>query len=197
MHYTIFDTPVINVLMHWLARLALRLTGWRIIGGAPVTPKYVLIGAPHTSNWDFPIGLLVCFAMRLEAYWMGKHTLFPPLLGGFMRWLGGIPVNRARAGNLVAATIATFKQHERLAIAIPPEGTRSQVARWKTGFYHIAVGAEVPIALGFIDFGRKTAGFKGQFDPTGDIDTDLPAIQAVYAGIQGKNRAFRPLPEQR
>ena len=175
----------------------LRLFGWRTVYQAAPGPKAIIVVYPHTSNWDFPIGLLVCFAMRLEAYWMGKHTLFPPLLGGFMRWLGGIPVNRARAGNLVAATIATFKQHERLAIAIPPEGTRSQVARWKTGFYHIAVGAEVPIALGFIDFGRKTAGFKGQFDPTGDIDTDLPAIQAVYAGIQGKNRAFRPLPEQR
>lgn len=192
---TIFATPWVNEPMVRFARWLLARLGWQLEGSPPSGGRYVLIVAPHTSNWDFPIGLLVCFAMRLEAYWMGKHTLFPPLLGGFMRWLGGIPVNRSRAGDLVATSIETFKQHERLVIAIPPEGTRAQVSRWKTGFYHIAVGAQVPIALGFIDFGRKAAGFKGQFDPTGNLETDLPAIQAVYAGIQGKNRVFSSRPD--
>jgi 1-acyl-sn-glycerol-3-phosphate acyltransferase len=187
MHYTIFDTPVINVLMHWLARLALRLTGWRIIGGAPVTPKYVLIGAPHTSNWDFPVALMVCFALRLRVYWMGKASLFPPLFGGVMRWLGGIPVDRARSGNLVQATVDAYNGNQRLIVIVPPEGTRSKVTRWKTGFYYIAQGARVPIALGYLDFRKKEAGLSRMFEPTGDIVADMVEIQAFYAGVTGKN----------
>ena len=187
MHYTIFDTPVINVLMHWLARLALRLTGWRIIGGAPVTPKYVLIGAPHTSNWDFPVALMVCFALRLRVYWMGKASLFPPLFGGVMRWLGGIPVDRARSGNLVQATVDAYNGNQRLIVIVPPEGTRSKVTRWKTGFYYIAQGAGVPIALGYLDFRKKEAGLSRMFEPTGDIVADMVEIQAFYAGVTGKN----------
>jgi len=187
MHYTIFDTPIINVLMHWLARLALRLTGWRIIGGAPVVPKYVLIGAPHTSNWDFPVALMVCFALRLRVYWMGKASLFPPLLGGVMRWLGGIPVNRERSGNLVQATVDAYNGNQRLIVIVPPEGTRSKVTQWKTGFYYIALGAGVPIALGYLDFRRKEAGLSRMFEPTGDIAADMVEIQAFYAGVTGKN----------
>jgi len=187
MHYTIFDTPVINVLMYWLARLALRLTGWRIIGGAPAAPKYVLIGAPHTSNWDFPVALMVCFALRLRVYWMGKASLFPPLLGGVMRWLGGIPVNRERSGNLVQATVDAYNGNQRLIVIVPPEGTRSKVTQWKTGFYYIALGAGVPIALGYLDFRRKEAGLSRMFEPTGDIAADMVEIQAFYAGVTGKN----------
>ena len=187
MHYTIFDTPVINVLMHWLARLALRLTGWRIIGGAPAAPKYVLIGAPHTSNWDFPVALMVCFALRLRVYWMGKASLFPPLLGSVMRWLGGIPVNRERSSNLVQATVDAYNGNQRLIVIVPPEGTRSKVTQWKTGFYYIAQGAGVPIALGYLDFRRKEAGLSRMFEPTGDIAMDMVEIQAFYAGVTGKN----------
>lgn len=187
MHYTIFDTPGINVLMHWLARLALRLTGWRIVGGVPAAPKYVLIAAPHTSNWDFPVGLMVCFALRLKVYWMGKSSLFPPVLGSVMRWLGGIPVNREKAGNLVQVTVDAYRRNERLIVAVPPEGTRSRVRQWKTGFYYIAQGAGVPIALGYMDFRKKEAGLSRMFEPTGDIAADMVEIQAFYAGITGKN----------
>jgi 1-acyl-sn-glycerol-3-phosphate acyltransferase len=187
MHPTIFDTPVINVLMHWFSRMALRLTGWRIVGGAPTVPKYVLIAAPHTSNWDFPVALMVCFALRLRVYWMGKDSLFPPLLGGVMRWLGGIPVNRARAGNLVQATVDAYNSNASLIVIVPPEGTRSKVTQWKTGFYYIAQGAGVPIALGYLDFRRKEAGLSRMFEPTGDIAADMVEIQAFYAGFTGKN----------
>jgi 1-acyl-sn-glycerol-3-phosphate acyltransferase len=187
MHYTIFDTPVINVLMHWLSRLALRLTGWRIVGGVPAVPKYVLIAAPHTSNWDFPVALMVCFALRLRVYWMGKASLFPPLLGGVMRWLGGIPVDRERSGNLVQATVDAYNGNQRLIVIVPPEGTRSKVTQWKTGFYYIALGAGVPIALGYLDFRRKEAGLSRMFEPTGDIAADMVEIQAFYAGFSGKN----------
>jgi 1-acyl-sn-glycerol-3-phosphate acyltransferase len=187
MHYTIFDTPVVNVLMHWLARLILRLTGWRIVGGVPAAPKYVLIAAPHTSNWDFPVALMVCFALRLRVYWMGKASLFPPLLGAVMRWLGGIPVDRARSGNLVQATVDAYNSNQRLIVIVPPEGTRSKVTQWKTGFYYIAQGAGVPIALGYLDFRRKEAGLSRMFEPTGNIAEDMVEIQSFYAGFTGKN----------
>ena len=187
MHHTIFDTPVINVLMHWFSRMALRLTGWRVVGGAPTVPKYVLIAAPHTSNWDFPVALMVCFALRLRVYWMGKDSLFPPLVGGVMRWLGGIPVNRARSGNLVQATVDAYNSNARLIVIVPPEGTRSKVTQWKTGFYYIAQGAGVPIALGYLDFRKKEAGLSRMIQPSGDIAADMVEIQAFYAGITGKN----------
>ena len=187
MHLTIFDTPVINVLMHWFSRMALRLTGWRVVGGAPSVPKYVLIAAPHTSNWDFPVALMVCFALRLRVYWMGKDSLFPPLVGGVMRWLGGIPVNRARSGNLVQATVDAYNSNQRLIVIVPPEGTRSKVTQWKTGFYHIALGADVPIALGYLDFRRKEAGLSRMFEPTGNVAEDMVEIQSFYAGFTGKN----------
>lgn len=189
MHHTIFDTPVINGLMCWLSRLALRLSGWRVVGQAPAVAKYVLIAAPHTSNWDFPVTLMVCFALRLRVYWMGKASLFPPLLGGIMSWLGGIPVNRERAGNLVQGTVDAFASNQRLTVIVPPEGTRSKVRHWKTGFYYIALGAGVPIALGYLDFRKKEGGVGQMFEPTGDIAADMVEIQSFYAGITGKNPA--------
>ena len=187
MHRTIFNTPLINTLMHWLSRLILRLLGWQIAGKAPAAPKYVLIAAPHTSNWDFPFTLMVCFALRMPVYWMGKASLFPPVLGGIMRWLGGIPVERSRQGNLVQSTVDAFQRSARLTVIIPPEGTRSKVTHWKTGFYYIAQGAGLPIALGFLDFKRKRAGVERLFEVTGDIEADMVKIQAFYANITGKN----------
>ena len=187
MHRTIFNTPLINTLMHWLSRLILRLLGWQIEGKAPAAPKYVLIAAPHTSNWDFPFTLMVCFALQMPVYWMGKASLFPPVLGGIMRWLGGIPVERSRQGNLVQSTVDAFQRSTRLTVIIPPEGTRSKVTHWKTGFYYIAQGAGLPIALGFLDFKRKRAGVERLFEVTGDIEADMVKIQAFYANITGKN----------
>lgn len=186
MHSTIFDSPIISTVMHWLSRLALRLSGWHIEGHVPDVPKYVLIAAPHTSNWDFPVTLMVCFALRLRVYWMGKSTLFPPIGAGLMRWLGGIPVHRERAGNLVQSTVEAFQRSQRLTVIIPPEGTRGKVTHWKTGFYFIAHGAGVPIALGYLDFRKRLAGIGPLFATTGDIDADMPQIQAFYVGISGK-----------
>ena len=187
MQRTIFATPLINTLMHWLSRLLLHLLGWRVEGGAPDAPKYVLIAAPHTSNWDFPFTLMVCFALQLRVYWMGKSTLFPPLIGGVMGWLGGIPVNRERVGNLVQSTVDAFDNNSGMVVIVSPEGTRSRVTHWKTGFYYIAACAGVPIALGYLDFKEKVAGVSRLFQPTGDISADMLEIQAFYAGITGKN----------
>jgi len=189
MHFTIFHTPVINLCMAGLSRFILRLTGWRIEGTAPTVPKYVLIAAPHTSNWDFPVTLMVCFALNLKVYWMGKASLFPPVLGSVMRWLGGISVNRERKGNLVAATVQAFDENHQLTIIVPPEGTRGKVTHWKTGFYYIALGAKVPIALGYLDFKLKVGGVGRLFYPTGDIEKDMLEIKQFYSGITGKSAA--------
>lgn len=187
MHTTIFDTPVINTLMYWFSRSVLRVLGWRIEGVAPSDPKYVLIAAPHTSNWDFPVTLMVCSVLGLKVYWMGKASLFNWPFGGVMRWLGGIAVDRSKAGNLVQSTVAAFDRSQRLAVIIPPEGTRNKVTQWKTGFYYIAVGAQVPVALAFLDFGRKVGGIGKMLHPCGDIDVDMQKIRQFYAGVTGKN----------
>ena len=187
MHHTIFDTPVINSLMFLFSTGMLRLLGWKIDGRAPAESKYVMIAAPHTSNWDFPYTLMAAFAMRLNLYWMGKDTLFPPVLGGVMRWLGGIAVNRRQSGNMVQGTVDAFNNAQQLAVVVPPEGTRGKVTHWKTGFYYIAVGANVPIALGYLDFKRKVGGIGKMFYPTGNLEADMAEIQKFYAGISGKN----------
>jgi 1-acyl-sn-glycerol-3-phosphate acyltransferase len=168
----------------------LNVTGWKLVMGAPLARRTVVIAAPHTSNWDLPMSLALVFAFRLKIYFLAKQALFTPPFGIFMRWLGGIPVDRSKANNLVEQAIDLFLTHEDLLLAVPPEGTRKQVRCWKSGFYHIACGAQVPITMGFIDFKRKVAGFGGTFIPTGDYDADLVEIQAFYAGITGKNPAM-------
>ena len=191
MQTTIFDTPVINTLMRAFSRATLRLMGWRTEGMTPdaiaAYPKYVLIAAPHTSNWDFPMTLMVCFVLRLRVYWMAKSSLFTWQIGWLSRWLGGIPIDRSASNNTVHNTVAAFAARERLAVIVAPEGTRGKVTHWKTGFYHIAHGAGVPIALAYLDFKRKTGGIGSMFVTTGDIAADMAQIQRFYSGITGKN----------
>ena len=188
MQKTIFDTPVINTLMRWASVLILRLMGWKAEGVCPGVPKYVLIAAPHTSNWDFPITLMLCFVLRLRVHWVGKSTLFPWGAGWLARWLGGIAVDRSAQSNMVQSTIDAFGRARRLAVIVAPEGTRGKVTHWKTGFYHIARGAGVPIALAYLDFGRKAGGIGQMFTPSGDIGRDMATIQQFYQGIRGKHR---------
>jgi 1-acyl-sn-glycerol-3-phosphate acyltransferase len=150
----------------------------------------VLIAAPHTSNWDLPYTLMVAFVLRLNIYWMGKEQLFKAPFGGIMRWLGGIPVNRQSANNLVASAVASIKAADGpLQLVVPPEGTRSKVRYWKSGFYYIAAGAGVPIVLAFMDYERKISGLGPVFYPTGDLQADMLRIQAFYAPFRGKNAA--------
>ena len=187
MQNTIFNTPLVNALARWVSVTTLRLAGWKVEGTTPDADKYVLIAAPHTSNWDFPFTLMVCFALRLRVNWMGKASLFRGPMGPVMRWLGGIAVDRSRAGNLVQETIDAFARYPRLTVIVPPEGTRGKVAYWKTGFYHIAQGAGVPVALGYLDFKRKAGGIGTLFKLTGEIEHDMRNIQEFYAGISGKH----------
>ena len=191
MQHTIFETPVVNTLMRAISLGGLRLMGWRTEGMTPddiaAYRKYVLIAAPHTSNWDFPITLMVCFALRLKVYWMAKDSLFIWPIGWLSRWLGGIAIDRSATNNTVQNTIAAFAARERLAVIVAPEGTRGKVTHWKTGFYHMAHGAGVPIALAFLDFKKKAGGIGRMYVTSGDIEADMVDIQAFYSGITGKN----------
>jgi len=191
MHTTIFETPVINTMMRAVSRAILRLTGWRSEGMTPeqiaLHPKFILIAAPHTSNWDFPYTLMVCFDLKLKVYWMAKASLFAWPIGWLSRWLGGIAINRSAKSNTVTNTIDAFATRERLAIIVAPEGTRGKVTHWKTGFYHMAHGAGVPIALAYLDFNKKTGGIGAMFSPTGSIEADMAVIQEFYRGISGKH----------
>ncbi|NVN99692.1 MAG: lysophospholipid acyltransferase family protein [Geobacteraceae bacterium] len=184
---TIFSTPILNKLLRLASLTYLKLAGWRIEGVSPKAERFVMIAAPHTSNWDLPMTLVVVFALRLKVYYLAKHTLFRPPFGLFLRWLGGIPVDRTKSNNLVEQIVDLYNSHDQLIIIVPPEGTRKKVRYWKSGFYHMAHGAKVPIALGFIDFKRKVAGLGGMLSPSGDFEADLPVIQAFYSGIVGKN----------
>ncbi len=185
--FTIFDTPLLNTLLRFGSTLYLKGTGWRLTGEIPAARRFVMIAAPHTSNWDLPMTLALVFAFRLKVYFLAKHTLFRQPFGSFLRWLGGIPVDRSKANNFVEQAAELFSIHDDLILIVPPEGTRKRVRFWKSGFYHIACGAKVPIVLGFIDFKRKVAGFGGTYVPSGNFDADLIEIQAFYAGITGKN----------
>ena len=189
MHRTIFDTPVINTLLRGFSIAFLRLTGWQCLGSLPPNgSKSVLIAAPHTSNWDLPYTLMVAFALRLNIYWMGKEQLFKPPFRGIMMWLGGIPVDRSKSTNLVAASVDAIKTADGpLQLIVPPEGTRSNTRYWKTGFYFIAVGAQVPIVMAYMDYEKKISGLGPVFQPTGDVEADMTAIKAFYAPFKGKN----------
>ena len=189
MRVTVFSTPVLTPLLRLLAIGILKLIGWQARGKELEHQRFVLIGAPHTSNWDFPLMLLVVLKLRLKVFWMGKHTLFPWGLGWFMKWLGGIPINRSASHNVVNQTVRQYREHEELVVLIPPEGTRSKVDSWKTGFYHIANNAKVPILLGYVDADKKEAGLADFFNPTGDLERDMREIRAFYADKKGLNAA--------
>jgi len=183
---TIFDIAPLRKIMQLLGLLFLKIGGWRREGRPPDVPKYVLIAAPHTSNWDFPLTLALVFSFKLKIRWMGKASLFRWPLHGFFRWLGGIPIDRSRANSVVTQSIQSFRERTNLIMVISPEGTREKVACWKTGFYRIAEGAGVPIAIGFLDYVRKAGGFIDLFHPTGDMETDMATIRGFYAGVIGK-----------
>jgi 1-acyl-sn-glycerol-3-phosphate acyltransferase len=181
-----FDTPIVNTLLHRIALALLKLTGWRMEGSLPDARKFVLIAAPHTSNWDLPVMLCLAFAFRTRLFWMGKDTLFRWPFGAIMRWLGGISIDRTRASNVVAQTTELFRKEEDLVMVVPPEGTRQKVRYWKTGFYRIAESSSVPIVLGFLDYRRKVGGIGPVVTPTGDIEADMEMIRAFYADVTGK-----------
>ncbi len=189
MHHTIFDTPVVNTLLRYASAAVMKLAGWRVEGALPANVgKCVLIAAPHTSNWDLPFTLMTAFVLRLNVYWLGKASIFKWPFGPLMRWLGGVAVNRSASTNMVAASAAALKAVDgAVQLIVPPEGTRDKTRHWKTGFYYIALEAQVPILLAYMDYTDKRAGLGPVFQPTGDIERDMAVIKAFYAPIRGKN----------
>jgi 1-acyl-sn-glycerol-3-phosphate acyltransferase len=191
MQRTIFDTPVVNSVLHAFSNFWLNVAGWKIDGALPPgVTKCVLIAAPHTSNWDLPLTLMVAFRLRLQVYWMGKASIFRWPFGAVMRWLGGIAVDRSKSNNLVAASAAAITAADHpMCLVVPPEGTRGKVRQWKTGFYYIALEAKVPIVMAYMDYHAKRSGLGPVLKPTGDIEADMATVKAFYAPIRGKNAA--------
>lgn len=186
MQRTIFNTPVIRHFFYAFSVIVLKMTGWQAEGQFPKhLKKAVVIAAPHTTNWDMPFSLMIAFKLKLPVYWLGKHSIFKFPFGGLMRWLGGIPVERATSNNLVQDLVLKFAAQEQLLIMMAPEGTRAQVTSWKSGFYHIAQGAHVPIVMAYIDYPKKRGGVGPIFQPTGHFEQDLAEIQQFYQQFRG------------
>jgi 1-acyl-sn-glycerol-3-phosphate acyltransferase len=169
-----------NRVTRWLGNALLVAFGWRVDGTFPDVPKVVGIVAPHTSNWDFFFGICTSFALGVHVSWVGKHTLFRWPYGGFMRWLGGTPVDRAAAEGLVGQIVKIMDGRDRFVLGLAPEGTRGRTRRWRSGFYHVAVGAGVPILLTHLDYPQKVVGIGPTFEPTGNVDEDLASILGSY-----------------
>ncbi len=174
--------------MRILSGLLLKLMGWKTAGEVPLVKKYVMIGYPHTSNWDTFIGLLVFTSMGVRLKWLGKHTLFKGPLGWLMRLVGGVPVVREQSQNFVQSAQQIFNENEEFVLTLSPEGTRKKTEYWRTGFYYIALGAGIPIAVAFLDYPRKTGGFGPLVWPTGNIEEDIEKIRDFYESndIHGK-----------
>jgi 1-acyl-sn-glycerol-3-phosphate acyltransferase len=182
---TIFNTPLLSAWFHYVARFIMRLTGWHIEGRLPDLPKFVLIGAPHTSNWDFVLFLGVVFTLRVNVHFMGKVELFRSPIGWFFRYCGGIPVDRKKSTGLVDQMVKAINQSKEFILTITPEGTRHQVVEWKRGFYHIAKEAGIPIVLGIVDGRHKTVHLGQVFHPTENIEADMKTIQGYFTGVAG------------
>lgn len=189
MHRTLFTTPVVRTVLRALSLRLLRWSGWTVEGRLdPLAARSVVIGAPHTSNWDLPWTLMTAYALDLNLYWMGKDSLFKPPFGPLMRWLGGIAVDRSRSTGLVAASVAALQSADGpVQLAVPPAGTRSDTVAWKTGFHFIARGAGVPIVLAYMDYGQRRVGLGPLFWPTDDVEGDIRKIRAFYEPMRGRN----------
>ena len=181
--------PNVNIIFHWLGRFYFWLTGWKVVGDAPRYPKFVATAGPHTSNWDGLMMLCSSWIVRCQIDWMLKKEWFWGPMGWVMRSLGGVPIDRRRGFNTVDQMLEQFEKRDRMALAIPPEGTRKKTDHWKTGFYWIAHEADVPILIAYVDYERKEVNFESGFwKTTGEIEVDMPIIWEHF----GKGKALYP-----
>ncbi len=171
-----------------------RRSGWRVTGVPPEPRRCVIIAAPHTSNWDFIFFLGAAQELGIEPSFMGKKSLFRWPIGGLMRDLGGVPIDRASAQNSVEQMVAEFERRDELMLAIAPEGTRGAVAQWKSGFYHIALGAKVPLCCASMDYPKKLVRLAPPFMPSGDYDRDRAVIRSFYADCTPRHPEKGSLP---
>lgn len=165
-----------------------RLLGWKIVNGFPRDlKKYIVVAAPHTSNLDFPIGILVRFAEGVKINFIGKKSLFRPPFGFIFRALGGAPVDRSKSENTVQSLIDVFKNEKRFIFALSPEGTRKKVPSWKTGFYHVAKGAGIPVVLATLDFGEKRVLINDPYYLTDSMEADFLYFHNFYKDVTGRH----------
>ena len=174
-------------LLQLLGRAVLRLLGWRIEGEVPDLPKFVIAVAPHTSNWDFVVGIAAMFALDLRLAFLGKHTLFRGPLAALMRGIGGIPVDRSNPHGVVAEAVLAFGKADRRILALAPQGTRSRGAAFKSGFLHIARGARVPVLLAALDYEERCVRLGPTVSPGDDVEVELKRIAAHFAGVRGNH----------
>lgn len=160
--------------------------GWRVEGQLPNVPKLVVIAAPHTTNWDFVVGIAAKLALGVRLVWLGKDSLFRFPLGPLMRALGGLPVDRASSHDVVKAVIEEFARRDRMMLGLAPEGTRKRVERWRTGFYHIAHGAKAAILPVALNWGERAIQIGTPFVTTGNIEADMLELQGRFSGVRGR-----------
>jgi 1-acyl-sn-glycerol-3-phosphate acyltransferase len=177
-----------NAFTRGIGQLMLRVSGWRIVGRLPDVPKLVVSVAPHTSAWDFVIGVMALFALDIRIAFLGKHTLFTGLLSYFIRAIGGIAVDRAKPHGIVGDVIAAINTADKMVFALAPEGTRQLDKGFKTGFLHIAYGAKVPICLTYFDFEKKVVCFGDVLVASGDVSADMEKVIAFYQPVRGRYR---------
>jgi 1-acyl-sn-glycerol-3-phosphate acyltransferase len=185
---TIFTTPILSSFFRLLSALLMYLFGWRVEGALPNIPKYIIIGAPHTSNWDFPLFLGVIFHLKVNARFMGKEEIFRWPFSSFFYWCGGIPVSRKKSTGLVEQMVDACEKSDKFILTIAPEGTRYHVTEWKMGFYHIAKNAGIPIVIAVVDGKKKTVQVGQVFYPTENMDADIKAIKGYFDGVVGVSR---------
>ncbi|HEX2810118.1 MAG TPA: 1-acyl-sn-glycerol-3-phosphate acyltransferase [Kineosporiaceae bacterium] len=178
-----------------IAQAILRLAGWRVVGAAPA--EGIVVGAPHTSNWDFALTLLVMWSGGVSPRVLIKQELFRGPAGWVLRRCGGIPIDRRNPSGLVRELVARASSGDPFPLIVAAEGTRKKVDYWKSGFYRIARSAHLPIAMGFIDGPTKTAGFGPTLRPTGDLAADMDVIRAFYADKRGVRPERRTEPRLR
>ncbi|MCK5311499.1 MAG: lysophospholipid acyltransferase family protein [Desulfobacteraceae bacterium] len=181
------NAPACGIVRCFLSKTIMWLVGWKVTGRLPEDKKFILIGEPHTSNWDFLLMFGAAYSLRLNVSWLGKHTIFKKPFGTIMRWFGGIPIDRRASHDLVNKTAKLFEESERLALVIGPSGTRSKRDYWKSGFYWIAHTANVPILCADLDFVNKIVHVGLSFTPTGDVKKDMNQIRGFYKNIHGKH----------
>lgn len=185
--------PQCNAFAHWLGKRIIKLSGWKVAGAVPDSQSMIIIAAPHTSNWDLVYLLGAAYSFHLAIHWLGKESLFFPVVGTFMAFLGGVPVDRSRHTNMVTNLAARINASEGLSLVIPPAGTRGYTEYWKSGFYRIALAANIPVVCGYLDYSEKEAGLGLSFHLSGNITQDMDRIREFYAAKTAKfpNNASR------
>lgn len=176
----------INKFQTLMGKVFLKVMGWKVEGKVPNLPKFVLIAAPHTSSWDLPLMLACFYVLGVQANWMGKKEIFRWPFGYVFKLLGGIPIDRRARQNVVEQIVLVIQSCEHIIVGIAPEGTRGKTGYWKTGFYHIAREAQIPIVFGFLDYGRKVGGVGPVLETTGNIEIDMGVIRDFYSDITAK-----------